>query len=92
MSVHPVSIPRSRNDHADTNADRADEKSWTQGFFAGLIWTLVERLRLLPKAVNSEYTEEQLLKLARRWQDSFRHLARPALNHDQGFRFQLSYG
>lgn len=68
------------------------ENSWTQGFFPGLIWLLVERRRLLPESVESTYTEEELIALARRWQESFRHLARPSTNHDQGFRFQLSYG
>jgi hypothetical protein len=55
-----------------------------------LIWLLVERKRLQPDLV--QYTEEELISLARRYQSGFEHLKRPSINHDQGFRFQLSYG
>lgn len=70
------------------------ETSWTQGFFPGLLWLLVERERLSPSGgmAGGAYTAEEVTQLARRWQDSFKHLARPAENHDQGFRFQLSFG
>lgn len=57
-----------------------------------MIWLLVERLRLSPKSIDSTYSEDELIKLARRWQRDFEHLKRPIPNHDQGFRFQLSYG
>ncbi|RSH86803.1 uncharacterized protein EHS24_005076 [Apiotrichum porosum] len=69
-----------------------NETSWTQGFFVGLLWDLVERQRLLPNAVESSYTEQEITDLARRYQDGFKWMANPASNHDQGFRFQLSYG
>lgn len=68
------------------------ESSWTQGFFPGLLWLLVERIRLDPTSVDPHYSEEKLIQLARRWQADFEWTKRPALNHDQGFRFQLSYG
>lgn len=68
------------------------ETSWTQGFFPGLLWLMVERRRLLPSAVETSYSEEEIAHLARRFQEGFRHMANPAQNHDQGFRFQLSYG
>lgn len=38
------------------------------------------------------YSEEEVIALARRYQLSYRDMARPAQNHDQGFRFQLPYG
>lgn len=69
------------------------ESSWTQGFFPGLLWLLVERERLLgPDVLAEGYRSTDIISLARLWQDSFKHLARPAENHDQGFRFQLSFG
>lgn len=57
-----------------------------------MLWDLVERQRLLPNAVESSYTEQEITDLARRYQDGFKWMANPASNHDQGFRFQLSYG
>ncbi|ODN77026.1 hypothetical protein L202_05571 [Cryptococcus amylolentus CBS 6039] len=66
--------------------------SWTQGFFPGLLWLLVERQRLLPESVSSTYSENEITRLARRYQEGFRDMARTAMNHDQGFRFQLSFG
>ncbi|KAL1413228.1 hypothetical protein Q8F55_000981 [Vanrija albida] len=67
--------------------------AWTQGFFPGLLWLLVERERLVPGTLAAAgYTEEEVVALARRWQGSFRHMARHAINHDQGFRFQLPFG
>lgn len=57
-----------------------------------MLWLLAERQALLPSSVHTAYTSDTLVGLARRWQDSFRHLARPSLDHDQGFRFQLSFG
>jgi hypothetical protein len=53
---------------------------------------MLERHRLLPTAVEGSYSEEEIASLARRYQESFRHMANPAINHDQGFRFQLSFG
>lgn len=73
-------------------ADGPVETSWTQGFFPGLLWLMVERQRLLPSSVEASYSEEEIVHLARRFQEGFRHMAYPATNHDQGFRFQLSYG
>lgn len=66
--------------------------AWTQGFFPGLLWLLVERSRLLPGSVEALYSEKEIIQYARKYQDSFKFLARPSINHDQGFRFQLSYG
>lgn len=66
--------------------------SWTQGFFPGLLWLLEERRRLLPEAVEPSYSDKEILRLARRYQESFKFLAKEAINHDQGFRFQLCYG
>ena len=57
-----------------------------------MIWLLAERQSLLPDSIESTYSKEQLIAMARKWQESFRHLARPSRNHDQGFRFQLSFG
>ncbi|BEI83675.1 hypothetical protein CcaverHIS002_0402790 [Cutaneotrichosporon cavernicola] len=68
------------------------ETAWTQGFFPGLLWLMLERRRLLPASVDSSYSEDDIAHLARRYQESFRHKANPAINHDQGFRFQLSFG
>ncbi|WVQ83740.1 hypothetical protein IAT38_005884 [Cryptococcus sp. DSM 104549] len=68
------------------------ETSWTQGFFPGLVWLLEERRRLLPGAVEKSYSDAELVRLARRYQESFKHMAKVAINHDQGFRFQLCYG
>lgn len=69
-----------------------DESAWTQGFFPGLIWLLVERRRIAPESIDPAYTEEELIRLARKYQEGFEFMKRPASNHDQGFRFQLSYG
>ncbi|WRT63807.1 uncharacterized protein IL334_000732 [Kwoniella shivajii] len=66
--------------------------AWTQGFFPGLIWLLAERAELDKSTINPHYRKEELIRLARRWQADFKYLARPSTNHDQGFRFQLSYG
>ncbi|WVQ93573.1 hypothetical protein IAU59_000648 [Kwoniella sp. CBS 9459] len=66
--------------------------SWTYGFFPGLLWLLAERADLDPSSIDSHFSKEDLIKLARRWQADFKKYARPAENHDQGFRFQLSYG
>ncbi|AFR98229.2 glycosyl hydrolase family 88 [Cryptococcus neoformans C23] len=66
--------------------------SWTQGFFPGLVWLVEERRRLLPEAVESSYSGKEIMRLARRYQESFKFLAKKAINHDQGFRFQLCYG
>ena len=71
---------------------RPVETSWTQGFFPGMLWLLVERARFFPESIDPSYSEQQLVSLARRWQNDFKFLARPSINHDQGFRFQLSYG
>ncbi|RSH81438.1 hypothetical protein EHS25_006794 [Saitozyma podzolica] len=68
------------------------ETSWTQGFFPGLLWLLAERAHLLPESIDPSYTASQIQDLGRRWQEDFKYLARPSINHDQGFRFQLSYG
>lgn len=68
------------------------ETSWTQGFFPGMLWLLVERQQLAPQTVPSEFDRASLIKLAHRWQDGFRHMSTDAFNHDQGFRFQLSFG
>lgn len=69
------------------------EHAWTQGFFPGLLWLLIERERLLPGTLAAAgYTVEQVQDLARQYQASFRHMARHAANHDQGFRFQTCYG
>jgi hypothetical protein len=68
------------------------ETAWTQGFFPGLLWLLVERRRIAPDTVELSYKEEEIISYARKYQDSFKFLARPSINHDQGFRFQLSYG
>ncbi|WOO79141.1 Unsaturated glucuronyl hydrolase [Vanrija pseudolonga] len=68
------------------------ETSWTQGFFPGLLWLLVERRRLARDTVYWGYNEDRIAHLAHRFQDGFRHMATDAFNHDQGFRFQLSYG
>ena len=57
-----------------------------------MIWLLVERQSLLPNAVESSYSKADLVNMSRKWQESFRHMARPSRNHDQGFRFQLSFG
>lgn len=57
-----------------------------------MIWLLAERQSLLPNAVESSYSKDDLVNMARKWQESFRHMARPSRNHDQGFRFQLSFG
>jgi len=57
-----------------------------------MIWLLAERQGLLSEAIDPSYSKDDLVRLARRWQADFKHLARPSLNHDQGFRFQLSYG
>ncbi len=57
-----------------------------------MLWLLAERQALLPGSVHAAYTSDTLVGVARRWQDSFRQLARPSLDHDQGFRFQLSFG
>lgn len=35
---------------------------------------------------------DEIITLARTWQESFKWMARPSRNHDQGFRFQLSFG
>ncbi|WWC66801.1 uncharacterized protein I206_100707 [Kwoniella pini CBS 10737] len=66
--------------------------AWTQGFFPGTLWLLAERADLDPSSIDSHYTKEDLIRLARRWQADFKYQARPSPNHDQGFRFQLSYG
>ncbi|KIR71930.1 glycosyl hydrolase family 88 [Cryptococcus deuterogattii CA1014] len=66
--------------------------SWTQGFFPGLLWLVEERRRLLPEAVEPSYPDKEIMRLARRYQESFKFLAKKAINHDQGFRFQLCYG
>jgi hypothetical protein len=71
---------------------RVVETAWTQGFFPGLLWLLVERQRIAPSTVESSYKEEEIISYARKYQESFKFLARPSINHDQGFRFQLSYG
>lgn len=68
------------------------ETAWTQGFFVGLLWDLVERQSLLPTSVEASYTKEEITALARKYQDGYKWMAKPAQNHDQGFRFQLSYG
>lgn len=67
------------------------ETSWTQGFFPGLLWLMVERRRLARDTVYWGYNEDRIAHLAHRFQDGFRHMATDAFNHDQGFRFQLSY-
>jgi hypothetical protein len=54
---------------------------WTQGFFPGELWLLVERKRLLQDSVP--YSEEELVNLARRWQEPIKTVAYPAINHDQ---------
>ncbi len=69
-----------------------DTTGWTQGFFPGMMRLLVERARLMDKAFHHIYSVDEIQQLARHWQDSFRFLARPSENHDQGFRFQLSFG
>jgi hypothetical protein len=66
--------------------------AWTQGFFPGLLWLLIERERLEPGTLGAGYTEQEIMHLARRYQDGFESMKRPAENHDQGFRFQLSFG
>jgi len=71
---------------------RPVDTSWTQGFFPGLLWLLIERHRLLPSSIEPSYSEADLINLARRWQRDFEYLKRPSINHDQGFRFQLSFG
>lgn len=69
------------------------DTAWTQGFFPGLLWLLVEREALSPGTLSAAgYDVDEVIGLARKYQSSFRHLARYAINHDQGFRFQLSYG
>lgn len=68
-------------------------ESWTQGFLPGCIWLLAERERLVPGTLAAAgYTLEEVENLVRKWHLSFRHQARPAINHDQGFRFQPCYG
>lgn len=75
-------------------------EGWTQGFFPGSIWLVAERERLLPGSLErargstntSGYTLAEVESAARRWQGCFRHQTRPAINHDQGFRFQPCYG
>jgi hypothetical protein len=57
-----------------------------------MLWLLAERLALLPSSIEGTYQKDELIAMARKWQESFRHLARPSRNHDQGFRFQLSFG
>lgn len=53
----------------------------------------MERERLLPGTLAAAgYKEEEVIELARKYQESYRHHARHALNHDQGFRFQVPYG
>lgn len=66
--------------------------AWTQGFFPGLLWLLVERERLVPGFLPSAYSVEDLEEMARTWQQGFRQHARKAINHDQGFRFATSFG
>lgn len=71
----------------------AVSNGWTQGFFPGSLWLIAERERLAPGSLKAAgYSLPAVEDLARRWQSSFRHQTRPALNHDQGFRFQPCYG
>jgi len=56
------------------------------------LWLLVERERLMPGSLGAGYTEKEIMHLARRYQAGFENMKRPAENHDQGFRFQLSFG
>ena len=57
-----------------------------------MLWLLVERERLVPGSLGAAYTEKEIMHLARRYQAGFENMKRPAENHDQGFRFQLSFG
>lgn len=79
-------------DSLDSTLNKSASTAWTQGFFPGLLWLLVERNRLLPGSIEALYSEDEIIQYARKYQDSFKFLARPSINHDQGFRFQLSYG
>ncbi|KZO89628.1 glycoside hydrolase family 88 protein [Calocera viscosa TUFC12733] len=65
------------------------EDSWTYGFLVGELWLLEEQAAL---GIARAYDSATITSLARRYQDSFRQWARHAQNHDQGFRFQLSFG
>lgn len=57
-----------------------------------MLWLLEERRRLDPTSVASAYSADDLVGYPRRFQEGFEHMAAEAYNHDQGFRFQLSYG
>lgn len=57
-----------------------------------MLWLLEERRRLAPETIPPYYSGDDLVHLGRRWQSGFEHMAAVAFNHDQGFRFQLSYG
>jgi hypothetical protein len=57
-----------------------------------MLWLLEERRRLCDSYIAPEYSSEDLVHYARRFQEGFEHMAADAYNHDQGFRFQLSYG
>lgn len=88
----PVSHLSCTSVYFDTSTDQPVKTAWIQGFLPGLLWLLVESLSLHPTLVHPRYTQEQIIELARKWQDSFRWMACPSRNHDQGFRFQLSFG
>jgi hypothetical protein len=57
-----------------------------------MLWLLEERRRLSETCTAPEYPADDFIRYARHYQKSFEHMAADAYNHDQGFRFQLSYG
>lgn len=67
---------------------------WTSGFFPGSLWALYERIIKYPTQGSGEgtITKDELLKLARLWEEGMKPEQFNTKTHDIGFMIMPSYG
>jgi len=88
INQNPRQIPRSTN--PDGSLKRVGPKSWTSGFFAGVLWQLHD---YVATAGQQDKQEQDMWKTqAIKWTQALEEIQYVANHHDVGFMLFCSYG